>query len=75
MKKLAIGLMSGTSLDGIDVCLAEISGVSLDTKVKVLKADTLPLQQKVIDKIHAAMDDQLSSSKLISSLNGFCKKT
>jgi anhydro-N-acetylmuramic acid kinase len=69
MKKLAIGLMSGTSLDGIDVCLAEISGVSLDTKVKVLKADTLPLQQKVIDKIHAAMDDQLSSSKLISSLN------
>ncbi len=69
MKKLAIGLMSGTSLDGIDVCLAEISGVSLDTKVKVLKADTLPLNQDVIDKIHKAMDEQLSSSKLISSLN------
>ena len=69
MKKLAIGLMSGTSLDGIDVVLTEISGVSLETKVNVINADTYPLNQTLISKIHQAMDDQTSSSKLISSLN------
>ncbi|WP_176239477.1 anhydro-N-acetylmuramic acid kinase AnmK [Mariniplasma anaerobium] len=69
MKKLAIGLMSGTSLDGIDIILAEISGVSLETKVKVLKEKTYPFKDSVVQKIKDAMDDQLSSSKLISSLN------
>lgn len=69
MKKLAIGLMSGTSLDGIDVVLTEISGVSLDTKVKVIYEKTYPLSGDVILKIHQAMDEQSSSSKLISSLN------
>jgi anhydro-N-acetylmuramic acid kinase len=69
MKKLAIGLMSGTSLDGIDIVLAEISGVSLETKVKVLKEKTYPFKDSVIQKIKDAMDDRLSSSKLISSLN------
>lgn len=69
MKKLAIGLMSGTSLDGIDVVLTEISGVSLDTKVKVIFENTYSLSEDVISQIHQAMDEKLSSSKLISSLN------
>ncbi|AUD66194.1 anhydro-N-acetylmuramic acid kinase [Tenericutes bacterium MZ-XQ] len=61
--------MSGTSLDGIDVVLTEISGVSLDTKVKVIYENTYPLSEDVISQIHQAMDEKLSSSKLISSLN------
>ena len=69
MEKLAIGLMSGTSLDGIDVVLAKISGVDLDTKVKVLEQHTYPINDKLILKIKDAMDDVKSNSKLISSLN------
>ncbi|MCD4827594.1 MAG: anhydro-N-acetylmuramic acid kinase [Acholeplasmataceae bacterium] len=69
MKKLAIGLMSGTSLDGIDIVLAEISGVSLNTKVKVLKEKTYPFKEDVVQKIRDAMDDHISSASLISSLN------
>lgn len=69
MKKLAIGLMSGTSLDGIDIVLAEITGVSLETKVKVLKQKTYPFSDDVILKIRDAMDDRISSASLISSLN------
>lgn len=69
MKKLAIGIMSGTSLDGIDIALVEVSGVSLETKIRVVKKKTYSLKQDIIKKIISAMDDHFSSSKLISSLN------
>lgn len=69
MRKLAIGLMSGTSLDGIDVVLAEIENVSLETKVKVLKQKTYPFKEKLVHKIKSAMDDKQSNSKLLCSLN------
>ncbi len=34
-KRLAIGIMSGTSLDGVDVCLMSIEGNGTETKVDV----------------------------------------
>lgn len=40
--KIAVGLMSGTSLDGIDAALVEISGSGLDTKARLLDFVTLP---------------------------------
>ncbi len=41
-KKLAIGLMSGTSLDGVDAVLCEIKGSSTSTKIKQIKFITFP---------------------------------
>lgn len=41
-KKLVIGLMSGTSADGIDAALVEIEGSSFKTKFKELYFNTYP---------------------------------
>lgn len=41
-KKLAVGLMSGTSMDGIDAALVEIEGSYKDTRVKLLDFLTVP---------------------------------
>ncbi|MBN2571460.1 MAG: anhydro-N-acetylmuramic acid kinase [Ignavibacteriales bacterium] len=41
-KKIAIGIMSGTSLDGVDIALIEISGNSTNTKIKTIAFDEFP---------------------------------
>jgi len=66
---MAVGIMSGTSLDGIDVCLAEIDGSFLQTKVKVLSFETYPIELNLMKKIKDAMKDDACTPALISSLN------
>ncbi len=46
-KKLAIGLMSGTSLDGIDAALVEIQGKGTATSVRTIAFDTYPYESNV----------------------------
>ena len=50
-KKLAIGLMSGTSADGIDAVLVEISGCSTNTHVRQMAFVTLPFTDAVRSRI------------------------
>jgi len=40
--RVIIGLMSGTSLDGLDVALCRFHGSGLDTKTELLKFKTIP---------------------------------
>ena len=50
-KHLVIGLMSGTSADGIDAALVEISGNGTDTKVKQIDFLFTPFEEQVRNKI------------------------
>lgn len=49
--RLIIGLMSGTSMDGLDVALCKISGSGLKTKLELLKFDTVPYTADTREKI------------------------
>jgi anhydro-N-acetylmuramic acid kinase len=49
-----VGLMSGTSVDGVDAALCEVSGSYTATKVKLLAFECLPLEKPVRERIHAA---------------------
>jgi anhydro-N-acetylmuramic acid kinase len=49
--RLIIGLMSGTSLDGLDVALCRISGSGLSTKVDLLKFQTVPYNSEFKSRI------------------------
>ncbi|MEH2161396.1 MAG: anhydro-N-acetylmuramic acid kinase [Nostoc sp.] len=48
-----IGLISGTSVDGIDAALVEISGTELDLKVELLAGETYPYPSELREKILA----------------------
>lgn len=66
---IAVGLMSGTSLDGIDAALVEIEGAGLDTKVNLLAFNTYEIPLETKKRIKIACLDQNSSTALICSLN------
>jgi anhydro-N-acetylmuramic acid kinase len=48
-----IGLMSGTSVDGIDAALVEISGTMLDLRVELLAGETYPYPDEIRSQILA----------------------
>ena len=48
---IAIGLMSGTSADGIDAAVVELRGCGTDTRVRQLGFITLPFTDAVRSRI------------------------
>ena len=52
-KKYVIGLMSGTSVDGIDAAIVEISGHGLETSVNLIAFETFPFPSGVPQRILA----------------------
>ncbi|MGO1041926.1 anhydro-N-acetylmuramic acid kinase AnmK [Clostridioides difficile] len=65
----SVGLMSGTSLDGIDAVLAEISGSGLNTKIKQIEFITLEIPKDIKEEIRSCCIEEKSSVDLICSLN------
>ncbi|MGG3564616.1 anhydro-N-acetylmuramic acid kinase AnmK [Neobacillus rhizosphaerae] len=64
-----VGLMSGTSLDGVDAALVKIDGCGLQSKVELIDFVSIPFSTDVKKDIHDALSIDTSNSQQICSLN------
>ena len=68
-KKYVIGLMSGTSVDGIDAAVVEITGHSLETTVDLIAFETFPFPPDVPQRILALCQPDTSRVDDICEMN------
>lgn len=66
---LVAGIMSGTSLDGIDTALVEIAGSGSSAKVKLIAFTSLPFPRKVRQQLLRNSDPVTSRVDEITRLN------
>ncbi len=73
--RLIVGLMSGTSLDGLDVALCRISGSGLNTQVKVEAFITWPYATDFKSKILAVFAKPRIDFQKLTELNAMIGQT
>ena len=66
---LAVGIMSGTSMDGVDAALVEITGSGFNTKVKLLHFETISFDDTLKQRIFSICKPEESSVEEICRLN------
>ncbi|TVM04178.1 MAG: anhydro-N-acetylmuramic acid kinase [Candidatus Brocadia sp. WS118] len=69
-----IGLMSGTSADGIDACLVEISGNGMHTKANILASETYPYDKAIRIAIFEACNFKTGTVDKVCRLNFYLGK-
>ncbi len=67
--KYAVGIMSGTSLDGIDVAVLKIFGNYRSTKYELIAFKTYEYDPKILQAIKDSIDIAKSNSMLLCDLN------
>ena len=68
-KKLVIGLMSGTSADGVDAVLVEITGHGINTRVRQLAFVSPPYTEEVRERILRIAAGDFGGSKELCLMN------
>ncbi len=68
-QKYAIGLMSGTSTDGIDAALVQISGCGVSTKVELKSFDTYPFTKEARERILNVATGNFGGSEEVCKLS------
>ena len=64
--RLILGLMSGTSLDGLDIALCRFTGSGQKTKVEVLQFETLPYDEEFKTEIrHVFAKKEIEFQQLV----------
>jgi len=66
---ICIGLISGTSVDGVDVAIVRIAGHAATAKIELLAFETVPYPTDVRAELLALYDDQSNAVARLCSLN------
>jgi len=70
-EKTAIGLMSGTSLDGLDIALCRFTGNGLNTKFKLLQFTTIPYDEDFKKEIQPVFAQRHADLEKMCLLNAY----
>ncbi|MFO0469298.1 MAG: anhydro-N-acetylmuramic acid kinase [Bacteroidota bacterium] len=73
-KRWIIGLMSGTSLDGLDIALCLFSGAGVNTKVEVKKFKTVNYSNEIKEKILSVFAKKNISFEALTLINPWLAK-
>jgi anhydro-N-acetylmuramic acid kinase len=73
-KRWIIGLMSGTSLDGLDIALCLISGAGVNTKVEVKHFKTINYSNEIKEKILTVFAKKVISFEALTLINPWLAK-
>ncbi len=67
--RVVVGLMSGTSLDGVDAAVVRLNGTGRDIQIETLAFETLAYDAGLRAAIAACAEDATSSVRLVSQLS------
>lgn len=70
-ERLGIGLMSGTSLDGLDIALCSFTGSGLATKFKLLHFITIPYDGAFKHEVQTIFAQKQVSLEMVTLLNAY----
>jgi anhydro-N-acetylmuramic acid kinase len=70
-EKHGIGLMSGTSLDGLDIALCKFSGSGAKTEFKLLQFITIPYEEKFKKEVQEVFAKKQVSLEKVTLLNAY----
>lgn len=70
-EKLGIGLMSGTSLDGLDIALCRFTGNGLQTKFSLVNFTTIPYTDSFEKEVQQVFAKKEASLEKVCLLNAF----
>ena len=69
-----IGLMSGTSLDGLDIALCNVSGSGRDTNIQVSAFETIPYQNDYRERVLSVFSKRTVDLETVCLLNPWIGK-
>lgn len=70
-ERLGIGLMSGTSLDGLDIALCSFSGSGLQTQFKLVNFVTIPYEEDFKKEVQQVFAQKQTSLEKVTLLNAY----
>ncbi|WP_214073291.1 anhydro-N-acetylmuramic acid kinase [Mucilaginibacter sp. dw_454] len=70
-ERIGIGLMSGTSLDGLDIALCKFTGTGLKTKCELLQFITVPYQDNFKNDVRSVFSRRQVDLEKVVLLNDF----